>query len=63
MEKKTNVIPLVVASEEGRGQTKIYFGVVGHQCGLSEDSRSCWKATQYKVIALYTKSSLYLGGS
>ena len=42
--KENEVIPLVVASESGTGQTRLIFGVVGLQHGLSNDSRISWEA-------------------
>ena len=64
-EKTSTEIPLVAASEWGGAQTgEIRFsGVVGPQCGITEDSGTVWKVRQYRVTAPYTKSKMNLEAS
>ena len=52
-EKKENSIPLVVASERGRGQTAAgnCVGVAGPLKGPGLDSRAAWKGGPQRVRA------------
>ena len=52
-EKKTRVIPSVVASERGRGQTDAgnCSGVAGPHLGPGFDSRAVWKVGPQRVKA------------
>ena len=54
-EKKTKVIPKVVASEIGEAQTSLRTGVVGPQDVTQRDSRMRLKAQRHRVQAPQTK--------
>ena len=64
-EEKTRVIPLVVASERGRGQTAAgnCCGVVGlHKAAVSR-SGTVWKGRPKRVKAPYAKRRAALAGT